>query len=191
MNKFSENPREVILETAKEIALAQGLYDINIRAVAKKCGISIGTVYNSFASKNDLLMAIIEDFWSNAFCDFDYCSCTDKSIYKKLDLLYQNLFVYLNRFIENWLEQLSLLKASEKNFGKQKENEVFIKIHRVIIRLLNEEESISPDTWTESFTKEKLAEFIFSNMLAMLRKREYDISFFMEALGRMLGNCRK
>lgn len=36
MNKFSETPREVIPQAAKEIAVAQSISSISIRSVASK-----------------------------------------------------------------------------------------------------------------------------------------------------------
>ncbi|MEG1254785.1 TetR family transcriptional regulator [Clostridium sp.] len=186
MNKFSETPKEVILQAAKEIALEESISAINIRSVASKCKISIGTVYNSFATKSDLLVAVVEDFWRGAFINFHECLHGSKDIFEKIQALYDNLFMYLNQFQENWLEQLSLLKASEKSLGRKKENQFFERICKSIVVLLDSEKTISNETWTETFTKEKLAEFIFSNMLAMLKRGEEDISFFLEGLKRMI-----
>ncbi|WP_406243725.1 TetR/AcrR family transcriptional regulator [Tissierella carlieri] len=62
MENYNKNYREIILSEAKDIAMKEGISNINIRAVAKNSGIAIGTVYNYFPSKGDLLVAIIEDF---------------------------------------------------------------------------------------------------------------------------------
>lgn len=186
MIKFSDTPKEVILQAAKEIALEKSISAINMRSVASKCSISVGTVYNSFATKSDLLFAVVEDFWKKAFVDIHYCLKTDKDFIEKIEELYHSLFLYLNRFQENWLEQLSLLKAKEKSLGKQKEHEFFAQAKSMIVQLLSEEEAIQPSVWTATFTKEKLAEFIFNNMLYMLRRREEDIRFFIETLKRIL-----
>ncbi|MEG0308094.1 MAG: TetR family transcriptional regulator [Clostridium sp.] len=186
MNKFSETPREVILQAAKEIAVAESISAISIRSVASKCKISIGTVYNSFETKSDLLVAVVEDFWRDAFVNFDECLQGNKDVFEKIQGLYDNLFRYLNQFQENWLDQLSLLKTSEKSLGRRRENEFFKRIRKSIVALLDSEETISSETWTDTFTKEKLAEFIFTNMLAMLKRGEVDIDFFLEGLKRMI-----
>lgn len=186
MNKFSENPREVILEGAKEIALEQGVSAINIRAVASRCKISVGTVYNSFSTKSELLVAVVEEFWREAFNDFHKCLEGEKNFFEKIELLYNNLFVYLGKFQENWIEQLSLLSRSEKSLGRKREHEFFEKVRKSIVYLLESEDIISDETWTDNLTKEKMAKFIFSNMLAMLKAREEDITFFMDALKRII-----
>lgn len=186
MKKFSNNPKEEILNIAKEIALEEGISAINIRSVALKCNISVGTVYNSFATKNDLLFSVVEDFWEKAFIDINRCLTTDSNFIEKIEELYSSLFLYLNRFQENWLDQLSLLKAKEKSLGKKKEHDFFTKVKNIIVIILSEEKGIQANVWTDTFTKEKLAEFIFNCMLDMLRRREENIQFFIETLKRIL-----
>jgi len=175
MNRFSENPREIILKGAKEIALENGIAAINIRAVASRCKISVGTVYNSFSTKSELVLSVIEDFWREAFTDFHTCLMGEK-----------NIFVYLDKFQENWIDQLSLLSSSEKSLGRKKEHEFFKKVSESIVNLLDSEDNISDETWTDNLTKEKVAKFIFSNMLVMLKAKEEDITFFIEALKRII-----
>ncbi|GMQ58777.1 hypothetical protein AN1V17_31730 [Vallitalea sediminicola] len=186
MKRFSDNPREEILTAAKEIALKEGISAINIRSVALKCNISIGTVYNSFATKNDLLFSVVEDFWENAFIDINNCLTTHRNFIEKIEDIYNNLFLYLNQFQENWIEQLSLLKSCEKCFGRKKEHDFFIKVQTMLVRMLSEEKTIKSNIWTDTFTKERLAEFIFNCMLDMLRRKEKDIQFFIETLKRTL-----
>ena len=65
-----KNYREIILSEAKDIAMKEGISNINISCCCLRIvGIAIGTVYNYFPSKGDLLVAIIEDFWEGAFCE--------------------------------------------------------------------------------------------------------------------------
>ncbi len=110
----------------------------------------------------------------------------EKNIFEKIELLYNNIFVYLDKFQENWIDQLSLLSSSEKSLGRKKEHEFFKKVSESIVNLLDSEDNISDETWTDNLTKEKVAKFIFSNMLVMLKAKEEDITFFIEALKRII-----
>ncbi|MDD4781161.1 MAG: TetR/AcrR family transcriptional regulator [Tissierellia bacterium] len=40
-------------------------YELNMKDVAHKCGISVGSVYNYFQSKGDLIVATIESIWTS------------------------------------------------------------------------------------------------------------------------------
>ncbi len=188
MENCNKSFRDIILLAAKGIATKQGITKINIRSIAKNSGIAIGTVYNYFPSKGDLLVAVIEEFWEDAFKNVDWSSFAHNNFYDNLESLYNILYDYLNKFKENWLEQLALLKTQEKQLGKQRQDEYFRKICSRIITLIDMDDNLRQYKWTDIISKEKMAEFIFENMLLMLRKGEKDISFFIKILNKIISN---
>lgn len=188
MKELDRGYKEIILSKAKEIAETQGISKINIRSVARDSGVSIGTVYNYFPSKGDLLVAVIEDFWEEGFSNIDWKSFEHNDFYTNLEKIYHILYHYLYKFKENWLEQLSLLKAQEKLIGIQKQNEYFVKICKRIEDLMDRDNNFRQYPWTKDFSKENIAEFIFENMLIMLRKEVSDISLFIDILKKIMIN---
>ena len=52
--------KEAILERSRERMKKDGWMAVNIRGLAEDCGVSVGTIYNYFDSKSDLLAATIE-----------------------------------------------------------------------------------------------------------------------------------
>ena len=68
MNK-TVTSRAELLAAAKHIVYQEGLDQLNIRRLAKECGIALGSVYNYFPSKSDLIFGVIEDFWTHMFHD--------------------------------------------------------------------------------------------------------------------------
>ncbi len=180
------NYKERILLSAKEIALAEGMTKIDIRSVAKNCGIASGTVYNYFPSKGDLLAAVIEDFWEEAFRNIDWGSLANNGFYPNLEKLYDILNEYLNKFKENWLEELSFLQTHEKQLGRQKQNEYFKIIANRIMAIMDMDDTVKNYPWSEETPKEKVAEFIFDNMLVSLRKGEGDINFLIKVINKIL-----
>lgn len=188
MENNNKGYKDNILSAAKEIAIKQGITKIDIRSVAKNSGIATGTVYNYFPSKGDLLVAVIEDFWEGAFADVDWRSFAKDDFYNNLEKIYNILYVYLNKFKENWLEELSFLKTQEKLLGKQKQNEYFEKIYNRIKYMMEMDNNIKQYQWTDAISKEKTAEFIFENMIMMLKKGEKDMSFFIGILKKIMSN---
>ncbi|MFR5091051.1 MAG: TetR family transcriptional regulator [Adlercreutzia equolifaciens] len=61
--------KEQILDAAYEIATTKGLGALSIRAVAAACGVAVGTVYNSYPTKSDLVNDVVGRFWQRAFSD--------------------------------------------------------------------------------------------------------------------------
>ena len=47
--------KEIILEASKKLIREEGLNSINIRSVASACGVSVGSIYNYFDSKSELV----------------------------------------------------------------------------------------------------------------------------------------
>ena len=47
--------KEDILKTSRELIREQGWSAVNIRSVAAACGVSVGSIYNYFDSKADLV----------------------------------------------------------------------------------------------------------------------------------------
>ncbi|AFS77868.1 TetR-family transcriptional regulator [Gottschalkia acidurici 9a] len=186
MDRSSKNYREKILLSAQEIALKQGITNIDIRSVAKNCGIASGTVYNYFPSKGDLLVAVIESFWEDAFSNIECKHFTHSSFYINLERMYSILNEYLKKFKENWLEELSFLKTHEKQLGKQKQSEYFKIITNRIMAMMDMDDDLRTYPWSEGISKEKMAEFIFDNMFIKLRKGEPDISFFIIVIKKIL-----
>lgn len=55
--------KEEILEASRELIRQQGWASVSIRSVATACGVSVGSIYNYFASKADLVGETVESVW--------------------------------------------------------------------------------------------------------------------------------
>ncbi|QVK20484.1 TetR/AcrR family transcriptional regulator [Mycoplasmatota bacterium] len=186
MEKQNYNQKEIILSVAKQIALEQGMSRINIRLVAKKSNISIGTVYNNYTTKADLIVAVIEDFWIEAYKKIDLTNLIDKNFYEKIEEVYNTLSTYLQNFKDNWLDQIVQLSSQEKQLGRKKQEEYFGKIRNMIVTFIDNDTSISDNIWVDGISKEKTAKFISDNMLIMLKNNEEDLSFFISLLKKII-----
>ena len=57
--------REQILAAARELALSGG--ELSMRAVAARCGIAVGSIYNYYPTKADLTIAVVAEVWQEIF----------------------------------------------------------------------------------------------------------------------------
>ena len=83
MNKVITS-REELLAASKSIAASQGLAALNMRAVAAAANVAVGSVYNYFPSKAELVTATVQDIWRGIFhaagsCtqSRDFCACVE------------------------------------------------------------------------------------------------------------------
>jgi AcrR family transcriptional regulator len=64
MPKIIENLESRLIEEAKKQIEEAGYGAMTIRSVAKGCGVGVGTVYNYFSSKEDLIATYLLEDWS-------------------------------------------------------------------------------------------------------------------------------
>ena len=63
MPKIIENPESRLIEEAKKQIEESGYGAMTIRSVAKACGVGVGTVYNYFSSKEELVATHLLEDW--------------------------------------------------------------------------------------------------------------------------------
>lgn len=59
--------RDDILKSSHELIQQQGWVALNIRSVAMACGVSVGSIYNYFGPKAQLIGATVESVWYEIF----------------------------------------------------------------------------------------------------------------------------
>ncbi|MEI3425491.1 MAG: TetR/AcrR family transcriptional regulator [Christensenellales bacterium] len=59
--------RAEILKASRELIRQEGWSAISIRSVAAACGVSVGSIYNYFDSKTELVSATVESLWEEIF----------------------------------------------------------------------------------------------------------------------------
>ena len=67
----SVTSRDAILSVSRQFITQNGFGSVNMRAIAAACGVSVGSVYNYFPSKGDLICAVVESVWpalAELFC---------------------------------------------------------------------------------------------------------------------------
>ena len=59
--------KEEILKNSRELIREKGWAAVSIRSVASACGVSVGSIYNYFDSKAELMSAAVESVWCEIF----------------------------------------------------------------------------------------------------------------------------
>ena len=55
--------KEEILKNSRELIREKGWAAVSIRSVASACGVSVGSIYNYYDSKAELISATVESVW--------------------------------------------------------------------------------------------------------------------------------
>ena len=177
--------KEEILKISRELIRQQGWSAINVRSVAAACGVSVGSIYNYFDSKSDLLGAAVESVWCEIFhrpedgaVFRDVLACISW-MYERMEYgcrLYPGFFT---------LHSLGFLRE-DKTDGKRRMQETWQHILSGLCSVLKRDPKVRPDAFTEQFTAEKFADVLFSLMLSALLRQDYDPNPVLEIVRRTL-----
>lgn len=66
MPKIIDDLRETLLTAAREMLLKDGGRALTIRNIAARCHVAVGTVYNYFSSKDELMASVMLEDWQEA-----------------------------------------------------------------------------------------------------------------------------
>ena len=143
--------KEEILCICRSIIQNDGIEAVNIRNVAKKCSISVGTVYNYFDSKYSLLAAVVENVWR------DILDFSEISFNSFLDLTAQ-IFNCIKKGGEESPELFSLHSVSfigeERQDGRRLMSETLEQIKDGMCTVLEKDKNIRNNVFDDEFTPE-------------------------------------
>ena len=177
--------REAILAVSRKLIQTQGWGVVNIRAVARDCNISIGSVYNYFSSKTDLISAVVESVW----CDIFHFPGGQGQFENFTDCI-QWVFESMKRGDEKYpgffnLHSMSFM-GEEKTQGQQLMAQSWKHIQEGLFMVLKQDQKVRSGVFDESFTREKFVELIFSLIIAALLQQNYDCSGILGMVCRVL-----
>ena len=95
MPKIIENVREQLLIEAKRQIIQNGYGKTTIRSVASACGLSVGTVYNYFKSKDMLIASFMVEDWQECLAKMEQNSRSNPEAFL------QNIYFSLREFVES------------------------------------------------------------------------------------------
>ena len=177
--------KEAILEVSRTLIMEQGWTSINIRSVASKCGVAVGSIYNYFSSKSELVEATIESVWCDIFhisegedIFHSFADCIEW-LYKSMekgDKKYPGFFT---------LHSIGFL-GEEKARGRQLMKQSWEHIQDRLYTVLINDKNVRPEAFNERFTPKKFVELVFSLIISALVRQDYDCCAVIEVVRRSI-----
>lgn len=177
--------KEDILAASRELIKENGWTAVSIRAVASKCAVSAGTIYNYYESKSDLLGDTIESIWREIFFHTedeqvfkDVAACVSW-IYKRLEYGNEQFpgFFSLHSFV---------FMKDEKTDGKKKMLQTWEHILNGLCDILKNDTKIRSDVFDEQFTEKQFADILFSLILVSMIRQDYNPSSILMLIYKTL-----
>ncbi|MEG1683921.1 MAG: TetR/AcrR family transcriptional regulator [Oscillospiraceae bacterium] len=172
--------KEAILAGCRALAAAEGLQAINMRAVAARCHVSVGSVYNYFPSKSDLLLKTIESIWQDIFHGQ---SPAADSFPDTVAWLFDSVSVGAAKYPQFFAAH-SQLGAKEK--ARQLMTAYFGHIKAGLLAALEADARVSPDAFSDTFSRAEFVDFVFSAVLTLLTRQATSCDLLLEMIRRSI-----
>lgn len=112
MPKIIENLKETIILESRRLLANKGYDDFNIREIAKHCNIALGTFYNYFPTKDELVIEIVREDWKEISNLVEKLMVTDESFKEKIRKIYLAVGQFISNYISIFMEMAMLKKPS-------------------------------------------------------------------------------
>lgn len=173
--------REHILEHATRLALEQGIDYISIRKVAKDCDIAIGSIYNYFPNKDALTKAVAESFWDTILLQQEEIYHEKMAFTDFMNQYYRFLYGRLKKYNRTWLMEMNAAGSLQGD-----EAEGFRDAKKLMRKALDQDNNVKDQIWNMELNKDVFVDYVFENLLALLRAGESNCRFFLFLIEHLL-----
>lgn len=149
--------KKQILQRAVSMAEAGGIESLSIRKVSQACDVSVGTVYNYFTDKADLVSSAVEEYWRNVvegFNDDVREGAKDVGFVEFCRLLVELLEEPIRTFSETWVTGLHRLDTKSIVEARKREAQVFSHIEKVLVCVLENDQHVDPAIFEKASPEE-------------------------------------
>lgn len=170
--------KETILEVSRQLVMKKGLSAINMRLVANECGIALGSVYNYFPSKADLIASTIESVWKDIFQieesfyfeNFIDCLSCFFSMIKQSSVKYPEFFT---------LHSMSFA-TDERVAGRQLMEEYLTHLKDTLLNTLIKDKKVRKDAFNDTLTPSDFVNYIFTLFISLLLQKQEHCQSLLE-----------
>ncbi len=114
MPKVIDNIFENALKISKEIILESGYKALNIRTVAARCKIAVGTVYNYFPSKDHLIANVMLEDWNRMLDRIETETEKTGDIISGFEIIFNEIKAFSEIYVKVWNEYSNPAGAMDK-----------------------------------------------------------------------------
>lgn len=184
MPKIIDHLDVLILEEAKKIVVQEGVDAVSIRKVATSCGLAVGTIYNYYPTKNDLMICLMADYWNEFLKVMDALTQLPMTFQEKIRILYEHFQEFIKTFHEFWLNTGSGKKTTEYTENGKRQKQLFVEA--LISKMAGIIETAYPVLIDGGLTYEELGMMIMNHFVALSYGGICEYPVFDKTIGLLL-----
>ena len=182
-----DDPKGLILETAQKILCKEGYAKLSMRNIAKEAGLAVGTIYNYYSDKKDLIVDMMEEYWKKYFKILKEIEVSEEDFYLKLRKIFHYLQDFIANFREIWLRVEFYNSKDYVEAGIAREEIYIDKYIKSIELLLIKEIFNNKQELYDKISPKELSEFISMNLMALVQMKNFNYDSFEKVLKIIIG----
>lgn len=177
--------KEAIMQVCRSIVAEKGLAALNMRSVANECHIALGTLYNYYSNKDDLLLAMVESVWKDIFHMNQKCE-TNYSFPEYVNYIFECVQDSAEQY-PNFVTAHSVMVAnSQKGKAKGTMEYYFNHMKAGMLKVLETDSGIDKSVFSEVFTESDFIDFVLNNIFSLLLQGKTSCTTLVEIIRRTI-----
>lgn len=176
--------RQALLAASRTVARRQGLDGLSIRAVAAEARVSVGSVYNYFSGKTELLAATVEEIWMQILSAPEggapgrLCGLRPLAVPPHSER---------GRGIPGFFQGHAAGFLPEgRSAGRRTMEEALGRVRQTLLEALEADCAVRPSAFDASFSREQLAAFVLDSLLGQMSRGADNCEGLEQVLRRLL-----
>ncbi|MGN1406151.1 MAG: TetR/AcrR family transcriptional regulator [Erysipelotrichaceae bacterium] len=157
---------KMLIEAGKNILKKEGITAINMRSIAQYSNVSLGSIYNYYKDKDELLLGVVKSIWLEIAQGRNDESDSFKGM---VSALYDSIEEG-NRIYPDFLK-IHFTSFTNRKESRQAMDEIIENIKDSLLEALNEDKDVI-SIFNDGFNKRDFVNFIFENVMTLLLRNE-------------------
>lgn len=179
--------KEAILQVCREIVARDGLKALNMRSVAGKCRIALGTLYNYYSNKDELLLATVESVWKDIFHrKTDLGSDNRASFPRYVEAIFLSVRKGAEEYPDFFAAHSIVIAGPQKGKAKGMMEAYFVHIKQSMRKVLDADPDVDQSRFSDTFSKAEFLDFVLDHMILLLAEGKTDCRVLTEIIRRAI-----
>lgn len=162
--------KQRILETASSLFRQSGASTLSVRSVAAACGVSVGSIYNYFPTKADLVAEVVGAFWRESLHREMFIAASGENFVSFCERLLEDLRSTLEEFRRDLLAQLKALDTESLHEVRRREEAAFAHIRKGLVVAMKNDPGMHLEAIGGEEAADRLAAVVWSSMVSSLER---------------------
>lgn len=173
--------KEEILKACREIVSEEGLSAVSMRSVAAKCGIALGSLYNYFPNKDELVLAAIESVWHDIF-HMGQPQQSDLSFPEYVKWIFTMIQKSTSEYPHFFTAHSLSVTSHGRNAAKDTMSQNLSHIKAEMMKCLDHDPKVKKNVFHSGFSKADFTAFVLDHLILLILQEKENCNTLLKVI---------